>query len=240
MAISLVQQSKSQTNSSSTTASYGTSPTSGNILIAIGYTNGTTSALNISGFTSHEVGYSGTGQSIGVFYKVSDGTESSITLNGNTICRLHITEWSGLANPIATDGQNSNTVNSVKSINTNSISTTNADDLIITAAANSTGSSGTRNWSNSFNTLADDASSPRLLSGYLIATATGSYDSTAQLHTSNSNSGALIIAFKQSSSSLVRTKSKISGTFSSKPIKVKTSGTFTTKTTKVKTSGTFI
>jgi hypothetical protein len=230
MAISLVQSARSQTNGASTTAIFGAGATAGNLLVAIAYTNAAMTSLDVSGWTAHETNYSGTAQSIGIFYKIAAGGETSVTSTGGTICRLHIAEFSGIANPIVTDGSNSNVVNTVQSINTNSISTANANDLIIVAAANSTGSAGTRSWSNSFNTLLDDATSPRLLSGYRIVSATGSYSSTATLHTSNSNSGALIIAFQEASAGTTgRIKAYIGGSFVAKPVKVWNGSAFVTK-----------
>lgn len=211
MAIALVQSQRAQANASSVGATYPGATTSGNLLVAIGYTNGAVGTLNVSGWTAHKTNYSGTANSIGIFYKIANGTETTITLNGNSICRLHIAEFSGLANPVETDGSNSNAVNTVQSINTNDITTTNADDLIVVCAGTSTGASGTRSWNNSFSVLLDDATSPRLLSGYRIVSSTGTYNSTGTLHTSNTNCGALIIAFKASPAGGTTTDQTITG-----------------------------
>lgn len=196
---SLVQQSKSQTNSSSTTATFGATPTSGNLLIAEALTNGNQSGLGISGWSEVKTNFSGTAQSVGIFWKISNGTETTVTSTGNTICRLHIQEWSGMANPADTDGSNSNTQNTTQTISAGSVSTTFADVLLITAGGISTGGSGTGSWDNSFSVLDADGTSPRLFSGYRIVSSTGTYSTTGTLHGSNTNMGAVIVAFKGAS-----------------------------------------
>lgn len=199
MAISLIQSARSQNNASSTTSTYGSSTTAGNILIAFAYTNGNMSGLDISGWTPLKINYSGTAQSIGIFYKVADGSETTVTSTGNSICRLHISEWSGLANPAETDGSNSNTQATTQTINTNSITTTNADDLIVAVGGISTGGAVTGAWSDSFSVLSEDATSPRLFSAYRIVSATDTYSTTGTLHNANTNMGAIILAFKATS-----------------------------------------
>lgn len=196
MAISQVQKQRSQTNGASTTATFSSPATAGNLLVAAAYTNGSSATLDVTGWTlAVETNYSGTASSVGIWYKISSGGETAVTSTGNTICRLHIAEYSGIdATPL--DQTNSNMMNTVTAINTGSITTTVADELIITAAANVASSSGTRDWNNSFSVLYDDATGPRLLSGERIVTSAGSYSSTATLNTSNSNSGAVIASFK--------------------------------------------
>ena len=195
MAIALVQSARSQTNASTTVTTYGSATTAGNLLVAFGYTNTATASLTITGWTKAvHTTYSTSAQSVGIFYKIADGTETTVTLNGNSICRQHISEWSGCSNPAVTDGSNSNAVSAVMSINTNSITTTVADTLLLCAGGISTSGAGTRSWDSSFSTMLDDASAPRLLSGYRIVSSTGTYSTTGTLHTSNTNSGAVILA----------------------------------------------
>lgn len=200
MAITLVQSARSQTNASTTVTTYGSATTAGNLLVAFGYTNTATASLTITGWTKAvHTTYSTSAQSVGIFYKIADGTETTVTLNGNSICRQHISEWSGLSNPAVTDGSNSNAVNTVMSISTNSITTTVADTLLLSAGGISTSGAGTRSWDSSFSTMLDDASAPRLLSGYRIVSSTGTYSTTGTLHTSNTNSGAAILAITAAS-----------------------------------------
>lgn len=201
MAIALAQPAiRSAANASSTTATYGSAATAGNLLVAAAYTNGNAGTMSITGWTKGiETAYSGTAQSVAIFYKLAAGGETGVTLNGATICRLHIAEFSGLSNPIVTDGTNSNAMTTVTTINTNSVTTTNADDLIIVASGTSTGETGTRGWDSSFSTLLDDATSFRLLSGYQIVASTGTYSSTATQGNTATNSGAVIMAFQATS-----------------------------------------
>jgi len=200
MAITLVQSARSQTNASTTVTTYGSATTAGNLLIAFGYTNTATASLTITGWTKAvDTTYSTSAQSVGIFYKIADGTETTVTLNGNSICRQHISEWSGLSNPAVTDGSNSNAVSAVMSINTNSITTTVADTLLVCIGGISTSGAGTRSWDSSFSVMLDDASAPRLLSGYRIVSSTGTYSTTGTLHTSNTNSGAAILALTAAS-----------------------------------------
>lgn len=196
MAIAQVQKQRSQTNAASTTATFSSAATAGNLLVAIAYTNGNQSSLDVTGFTlAVKTNYSGTAASVGIWYKIASGGETGVTSTGMTICRLHIAEYSGI-DPTPIDQTNSNTQNTTTTISTGSITTTVADELIVTGAANVASSSGTRSWDNSFNVLYDDATGPRLLSGELIVSSVGTYSSTATLHTSNSNSGAVIASFK--------------------------------------------
>lgn len=199
MSIALVQSTRAAANAASVVATYGSATTVGNTLVAIGYTNGNagTQSITESGWTNLvDKAYSGTGQSITIFTKIALGTETTVTLNGNSICRLHIAEFSGLLSSVTTDGSNTNAVNTVQSISTNSITTANANDLILVAGGTSTGATGTRSWDSSFSTLQDDAASPRLLSGYRIVSATGTYSSTGTLNATNTNCGAFILALQ--------------------------------------------
>lgn len=241
MAISIVQTTRSQTNGASTTASIATAPTSGNILIAIAYTNGNQTTLDVTGFTTAvKTNYSGTAASIGIFYKVSDGTESSVTSTGMSICRLHVLEATGLTVPATLDGVNSNTQNTTTTINTGVITTSIPDNLIITGGANVASSSGTRVWSDSFSVLLDDMTGPRLLSGYRIVSSTGNYSSTATLNVANSNSGAVIAAFSASSAPVgLQFKVKSAGIFYDAGLAVKDSGVFVPAIPKVKAGGGF-
>lgn len=196
MAIAFVQKARGQTNGASTTATFGSATTSGNLLVAIAYTNGVQTGLSVTGWTQAvRTNYSGTASSIGIWYKVADGTETTVTSTGSTICRLHIAEYSG-TDAVPLDQVNSGTLNATTTVNTGTINTTVADEIIIVGAANTASSTGTRSWSNSFTVLYDDATGPRLLSGELIVAATGAYNSTATLNTTTSNSGAVIASFK--------------------------------------------
>jgi hypothetical protein len=195
--IALVQSTNAAANSSSVTGTYGSATTAGNLLIATAYTNGTGSTLAISGWTAGpNLSYSGGAQQLALFYKVASGSETTVALTGgNTICRLHIAEFSGLANPVVTDGSNTNTASSSTTIATGNITTALPTDLLITAAGTSTGESGSQSWDSSFSTLQADSTSFRLFSGYRTVSATGTYGPTATIGTTATNCGALIMAF---------------------------------------------
>lgn len=203
MAIAIVQSQIGAANASSVTATFGAGATAGNTLVAFAYTNLGTGNPVISGFTRNiMLAYSTTAQSIQFFTKIAVGGETAIQLTGgNTICRLHIAEISGLSAAITTDGSNTNTATTVNTINTNSITTANANDIIFVCSGTSAGEAGTQSWTNSFNTLKMDATSFRLFSGYQIVSATGSYNSTATIGSTATNSGAFIIALQATSTS---------------------------------------
>jgi hypothetical protein len=74
-----------------------------------------------------------------------------------------------------------------------------ANTLLLCAGGISTSGAGTRSWDSSFSTMLDDASAPRLLSGYRIVSSTGTYSTTGTLHTSTTNSGAVILAITAAS-----------------------------------------
>lgn len=201
MAIVVVQSQIGAANAASVTATFGTGATAGNTLVAFSYTNSGAGNPVISGFTRQiMLPYSGTAQSINFYTKIAAGSETAIQMTGgSTISRLHIAEISGLLSSITTDNSNTNTVSTVTSISTNSISTANANDIVFVCAGTSTGESGTQSWTNSFSTLQADATSFRLLSGYQIVSTTGSYSSTGTVGTTATNSGAFIIALQASS-----------------------------------------
>jgi hypothetical protein len=92
----------------SVSAIYGTPTTSGNLLLASVYSNAGTNA--ILGWTQlADQVVTGT-QHVTQYYKISDGTETSITATsaGSTIMNLHIYEISNASNPLLTDGIVSN------------------------------------------------------------------------------------------------------------------------------------
>jgi hypothetical protein len=203
--IELRQSAIAATNGASTTGTYPIAPIAGNLLVAWAYTNGNISTLDISGWTKQTnagLNYSGTAQSVQMFTKIADGSETTVTSTGNTICRLHIAEFANVDTTIfQTDGANNNATGTTTTVQTGSITTTNNDDLLLVIAGTSTGEAGTRSWNDSFNVMRDDSASPRLLSGYRIVTATGTFNPTATIGTTATNSGAAILAIKKAGTS---------------------------------------
>lgn len=216
MSIALVQSQKGAANASSVTATFGAGATAGNTLVAWGYTNSGTNTLAISGWTSQlSFAYSGTGQLLTIFTAIAAGGETGITMTGgNTISRLHIAEFSGMPASVTTDGSNSNTGTSVTTLGTNSVTTTQANDLVLTIAGTSTGEAGTRSWDSLINVMADDAASPRLLSGYGIGGSIGTYSSNATIGTTATNTGAGILVLKGlTTGAVTRITQGLSGSF---------------------------
>lgn len=117
----------------SVTANYPGATTSGNLLIATLWGGG--NGGSVSGFTGTTVGLNSSTATIGLFYKIADGTETTIT--GTTassgIGKLHIYEYSGAANPVDLDvalSANGNGTGNATSFSSASITTTLADSLI--------------------------------------------------------------------------------------------------------------
>ena len=196
MAIELIQSAQSQTNGSSTTPTFPSTPKSGNVLIAFAYTNSNSTVLDIPGWTANERTYSGTAQTIGIFHKVSNDTETSVTANGNTITRLHISEWTGLLVPVEVEGVASNISASSVGISTGNVAMTSIHSLCVSAGGISASGTRVASWTNSFVPLLQDATAPRLFSAYRINYVRGTYFSVANLNDTNSNSAAMIVGFK--------------------------------------------
>lgn len=202
MAIAVVQSQIGAANAASATATFGTGAVAGNTLVGFSYTNSGVATQAITGWTNNlTLRYSSVAQTINFFTKLAVGGETAITVTGgSTISRLHIAEVSGLLGTITTDTSNTNTAATVTSISTNSITTANANDIVFVCAGMSAGEAGTQSWSNSFSILQQDATSFRLLSGYQIVSATGTYSSTGTIGTTATNCGAFIIALQASGS----------------------------------------
>jgi hypothetical protein len=127
------QDAKGASTTTSVVVSYPGATTSGNLLLATAYAN-TANAPAISGWTAFTTGINSNTANMGVFYKIANGTETSITATGTsaTVMKLHLYEYSGVANPISLDvGLTANgTTTGGTSWATPSITTTLAADLI--------------------------------------------------------------------------------------------------------------
>lgn len=185
----------------SVSATYGSTPTTGNTMIATVYANVGIGLESISGWTNVVSGaFSGTAQSVTIWAKVA-GVGESTTVSctgaiGATIMRIHIYEYSGLAATLTTDGTNTATsgVTSVTSLLSGSIATTNANDLLFIAGATG-GSSTAQSYNSSFSLRQTDASAIRLFDADQIVSATGTYSSTGSW-TSSLRAGSAIAAFQ--------------------------------------------
>lgn len=168
MAISRLtgQDNKGASTTASVAVSYPGATTSGNLLIATAYNNNSSTPA-ISGWTGTTTGINSNTAHMGVFYKIADGTETSITATATsaTIMRLHLYEYTGNANPASLDVAltANGTTTGGTSWATSSITTTDAADLIF-ATVGLNGDSTSPSWSG-INIRQSDS---RLIDGDLI------------------------------------------------------------------------
>lgn len=176
----LVQTKSAAANSTTVSATF--SPTAGvnHLLIAV-CASRVNATLSVTGFTAAK-NQAGT-PSQGIFYKVSAGTETTVTCTATATGRMaiHIYEYSGtLATaPLDTVNAVTSTGNST-AVASGSLTTTNANDMIFAATSinsNSTYSA----WSNTFTERNDLLSGTQLHTGAAdrYVTATGTYTTTA-------------------------------------------------------------
>lgn len=204
MAISRVtgQDAKNVSTTTSVAVAYPGATTSGNLLIASVYANQTNANTNISGWNAIEGILSGTAQTIAIYWKISDGTETTITATATsaTIMKLHIYEYTGNdATPADQSTTSTSGTTSVTTLATGTINTTQADELIFVALGTA-GNTTTHAFNNSFSKRQSDAASIRLVDADLIVSATGAYNTTATW--SGSVRGATVIAsFKATTAS---------------------------------------
>lgn len=203
MAIIRIASQDAQNSSATTsvTATYPSTPTQGNTMLASVYENVTTGLVSISGWTKIVEGaFSGTAQSVSIWAKIAGASESTSIVasgaTGATIMHLHIYEYAGLASTVTTDGTNSATsgVTNVASLLSGSVSTSNAYDLVF--IANAVGGTTTgQSFNNGFSIRQVDSSAARLMDADQIVTSTGNYSSTASW-TGSLRAGSVIAAFK--------------------------------------------
>ncbi len=177
-------------NSSSITATYTSTPTAGNLLIAIvGNKDVLTLGALPAGWTK---GVADENRSPGlvILYKIAGVAEpSDVTINysGSTRLGLQIFEYSGI--PGATLRQFVETSGSGTSLATGTVTSTTADELIITGFTIDVGTTFT-GWSNSFTERTDvnNGGAPAFAASYAladrVATVPGSYQTTATVGSS--------------------------------------------------------
>ena len=202
-AAALVQKNSGITNGgTSVSASFTTTATANNLLIAVCGAQASSTITGPSGFSTAK-NETGT-PSQGIFYKVSTGGESSLTCNSsaNTRLGMQVYEYSGMETTSPLDA-----VNTIASTGTSaspasgSVVTTNASDVVLTAITINTGTS-ISSWSNAFgmqNNFSNGGgkNSQSTYSGAdSIVAATGTYSSVATAGSSAAWRGQ-IVAFKQ-------------------------------------------
>lgn len=185
----------------SVSATYTSTPTAGNTMIATVYSNVGIGLESITGWTNIvSAAFSGVAQSVEIFARVVQaGDSTTVTCSGAvgaTIMRMHIYEYSGLAASLTADGTNTATsgVTSVASLLSGSITTTNANDLLFIAGATG-GAATSQAYDSSFSLRQVDASAIRLFDGDQIVSATGTYSTTGSWVTSL-RAGSAIAAFQ--------------------------------------------
>lgn len=181
MAIARISaQDASATGTNGAVATYPTTATNNNLLVAIGVSDTGAGTMAIAGFTQVLNNFT-SGNQISIFYKVSAGTETTITMTddgGSTVNALAIFEYSGLSttplDKFASAGDNITSTLSVASGTT--ATTTNSDELLIAAAfwenALQTFSSATNSFTNILNV------GSRLFVVERIVASTGAYSTT--------------------------------------------------------------
>ena len=179
----------------SVTRSWTSTPTQGNLLIAIG--RGTTVITNasISGWTLAKSILSGTTTSIGIWYKIAGASEGDVTLDwvSSTATYLQILEVSGLASAVLDKTAGTANTGGVTSKSTGTTATTTANEEFCIAAVSMGDVVSSLSWSNSFNNL-DTLQTLHFVS-YLFQSAAAAQETTASWTTSRI-AGACIATFK--------------------------------------------
>ena len=197
----LVQTAHGTGTGSTATATFTTTPVSGHSLIAIVGTYSGSTINTPSGWTAAINQSGGTPPSQAIFYKAAGAGESkslTVTVSGsNSEVGLQIYEYQNIAAVSPVDVTNSNTGNGA-SITTNSITTTQATDVIIVGVV-ITGRTSFSSWTNSFTERNDfnrGFSTVRTYAGAdRIVSSIGTYSSGATAGAS-ANWRAQIVAFK--------------------------------------------
>lgn len=198
----------------SVSATYASTPTVGNTMIATVYANVGIGLESITGWTNVvSAAFSGVAQSVEIFARVVQGGDGTgVTCSGATgatIMRMHIYEYSGLAATLTTDGTNTATsgVTNVTSLLSGSVTTANANDLLFIAGATG-GASTAQSYNSSFNLRQVDAATIRLFDGDQIVAATGTYSTTGSWTTSL-RAGSAIAAFQAATVAATTTASTL-------------------------------
>ena len=183
----------------SVTASFASTPTSGNLLLAVGYRDqpsGGSDNGTITGWAKDESALvQASRRWVSIHSKVAGASESknvTFSASGATSCQIHIFEVSGIASPVLDKHTHTDTSGSnVHTMSTGSTATTTANDEFWVAGNGFSGASTGFNWTNGF---ADDAQS-RCHAAYLIASSTGAAETTASW-TTYSLAGTVICTYK--------------------------------------------
>lgn len=206
MAISRIA-SQDATGTSSTTsvsATYAATPTSGNLLIAVVLDNGANAGTTtITGWTVANSTSSSSSAESWVFYKVSNGSESTtVTANNSDASSMIIAifEYTGISSPVLDQTNSGSSAIGGTSINTGTTSTTTAaNELLFVEGAIFGVAATSPSWNNSFSLITstdNNTGLQALFTGQQIVAATGAYNSTVSFTGVASNANAIIVTFK--------------------------------------------
>ncbi len=182
---------------------YAQATISGNMLVATVYCSSPTGSISISGWTlSVDAPMNGNTNSVAILCKIADGTETSIsaTCTSSTVSRIHLFEYSGItfssvANATDTTGSSGNSTSTATSLAMPTVSTTNADDVMIVAYGFSAVIT-TPSFSGSFAVIQQSVNL-RLVTGQRIFSAAGSVGGETLSWTNLARSTCAAVALKQ-------------------------------------------
>jgi len=206
MSISFVKSAEAGSGSAaSLTPDLGSTPTAGNLLILAGSTQTLAPVFSATGFTLIQDN-SGNLADGCLLYKVSDGTEQSVTLNFGTgaACRAVYLEYTGNdSSPFdVSDEDTSNVDTGVTSCGSGSAVSTQADSIAIAAFTPRRGDYAYdgRSYSNDFSeriaTQVSTSSRPGLSIAEKVLTATGSQSTTFTTTDTGTEMWSVIAVFK--------------------------------------------
>jgi len=180
----------------SVTASFLSTPTEGNLMIALGAgSTVVTGNASISGWTLATSTYA---DKCGLWYKVAGAAESTdVTLNwtGSTSTHLVIEEWTGLSSTPLDKVANYYVAGPVTSRTSGTTDTTTVADELCIAGFKVGNTVSAESWSNSFVLEYRDSPTPTFLLGSRIVASTGTYETTLSWTTAR-YAGGLIATFK--------------------------------------------
>lgn len=192
------QDAKGAAAAASVTATYPGATTAGNLLVASLYANVGLGLESMTGWTKAKDAAINIGASVGLWYRLADGTETTVTgaATGAGVMRIHIYEYTGNANPIVVDQVNGadNGGGSVTTVNSTAITTTNANDLLFAVFGVAPGAITSPSVDSSFNLRQAD-STIRMFDADQIVAATGTYSTNGSWTTART-AGSLIVSFQ--------------------------------------------
>ena len=198
--ITQVQKTSATVGAASVTGTYGSTPTNGNLLIAVLGTQGSTGTpTGGSGWNLivHENGANV--RCISIWWKAAgagEPTAHQFDLTSGTVMHLGLYEYSGMnvSSPVDQfdkDGNGSNVTDST--VTTTAVTTTVADTLLIYGIFMNGTHGGASSWTNSFT---EETETSRLAVASRIVSATGTYETDPTWVTPRQY-GDAIVAFKK-------------------------------------------